>query len=238
MAKLVLAFHFLALITLFSCSNGQTESGKTSLSAVEFNQKLQETPTAQLIDVRTPQEYSQGFINQAVNMDYNSGQFMKLAAKLSKEEPVFVYCLSGGRSGAAASELRSAGYKQVYELVGGIMQWKASNLPLVTQSSAKQVKGMSLDEFKKKVNSDKIVIVDYYAEWCMPCKKMKPYLDEIAVDMKDQVEVIRIDVEKHPELTAAMKIDAIPVLQVYKKGEMTWTNKGFVEKTVVLEQLK
>ena len=97
---------------------------------------------------------------------------------------------------------------------------------------------VSKAEFDKLISTDKVVLIDYYAEWCMPCKKMKPYLDEIASEMKADVVVIRIDVEKNPLIAKEQKIEAIPVLQVYKGKKQTWNNIGFVEKEEVVKQLK
>ena len=238
MKQTLLFLQFILLVAFTSCTNGQSKGGNTNLSPTEFAAKLKETPEAQLIDVRTPGEVAQGFIEFAKNIDYNGSNFASEIAKLDKSKPVFVYCLSGGRSGSAAAEMRSQGFKEVYELNGGIMKWSASNLPLVTKNSAPKATGMTKAEFDKLISTDKVVLIDYYAEWCMPCKKMKPYLDEIASEMKADVVVIRIDVEKNPLIAKEQKIEAIPVLQVYKGKKQTWNNIGFVEKEEVVKQLK
>ena len=118
------------------------------------------------------------------------------------------------------------------------MQWNNANLPLVTTNSKPIEAGMTSQQFNDLLNTDKIVLIDYYAEWCGPCKKMKPYLDEISTEMKDQVVVIRIDVDKNPLIAQEQKIEGIPLLQVYKNKEKTWSNVGLIDKEEVVKQLK
>lgn len=105
---------------------------KTDLTAAEFDAKIKGDPTAPLIDVRTPDEFSQGHLPNAVNIDWNGNNFNTQIAALDKTKPVYVYCLSGARSGSAADKMRTDGFTEVYELSGGIKQWKAENRP-VTQ---------------------------------------------------------------------------------------------------------
>ena len=79
---------------------------------------------AQLIDVRTPREFSNGFIEGAKNIDYNGDSFEKQMKKLDKTKPVLVYCAAGGRSENAAELLQEWGFKEVYDLEGGYNGWK------------------------------------------------------------------------------------------------------------------
>lgn len=77
----------------------------------------------QLIDVRTPEEYQAGTIEDAINLDFNGGVFEKEFDKLDPNKPVLVFCASGGRSGKAKNLLKDKDFKQVYNLVGGYSQW-------------------------------------------------------------------------------------------------------------------
>jgi thioredoxin len=231
-------FAIALLAILFkSCSNGQTNSTtKTNLSAIEFAEKLKEMPTATIIDVRTPDEFSKGHLANALNYDWNENEFDKQIAPLDKSKPVFIYCLSGGRSSSAASKMRSEGFKTVYELDGGIMKWRGANLPETTGNTVMS-NGMSREEFDALLNSDKLVLIDFYAEWCAPCKKMKPYLDEISKDMADKVVIIRINADDNQALCKELKIDELPVLQLYKNKVLTWTNTGFMNKADIVKKL-
>ena len=227
----------LGAILFNSCATGQTQNTKTNLSATEFADKIKEMPTAPILDVRTPNEFSKGHLINSVNYDWNGNEFEKQIAPLDKSKPVFVYCLSGGRSSSAASTMRSDGFKTVYELDGGIIKWRGANLPETTNNTVAS-KGMTKQQFDALLNSDKLVLIDFYADWCAPCKKMKPYLDEISKDMADKVVVIRINADDNQALCKELKVDALPVLQLYKSKTLTWTNTGFIEKAEVVKQLQ
>ena len=227
----------LAAILFNSCSSGQTNGIKTNLSATEFADKIKELPNARLIDVRTPDEFSKGHLANANNYDWNGTEFDNQIATLDKSEPVFVYCLSGGRSSSAANKMRSDGFTQVYEMDGGIMKWRGENLPETTDNAVVS-NGMSKQQFDALLISDKLVLIDFYADWCAPCKKMKPYLEEISKEMVDKVVVIRINADDNHALCKELKIDALPVLQLYKNKILSWKNTGFIEKAEVVKQLQ
>lgn len=226
----------LVAILFNSCSNEQTQSTKTILSAYEFAEKIKELSTAKIIDVRTSEEFSKGHIANANNYDWNGNEFENQIATLDKSEPVFVYCLSGGRSSSAANKMRSNGFQNVYELDGGLMMWRDANLPETTSNNDLS-DGMSKQQFDALLNTDKVILVDFYADWCAPCKKMKPYLDEISREMADKVLVIRINADDNQALCKELKIDALPLLQIYKNKSLTWINKGFIEKAEVVRKL-
>lgn len=232
-------FYSLLIVsaTLFnSCSNGQIGTTKTNLSPTEFAEKIEELPTATIIDARTPEEFANGHLPNAKNIDWNGNDFDQQIASLDKSKPVFVYCLSGGRSSSAAKKMRSEGFKEVYELKGGIMKWRAANLPESSDNTSPS-SGLSKQQFEELSKSNKTVLIDFYADWCGPCKKMKPYLDEISNDMSATVKVIRINADENPELCKELKIDALPTLQLFKNGMLTWENMGYIEKAEVVSQI-
>lgn len=222
---------------LASCGNSQTDAIKTNLSATEFAAKINELADAPIVDVRTPDEFSKGHLVNALNYDWNGSSFDKQTATLDKSQPVFVYCLSGGRSADAASKMRKDGFKEVYELDGGIMSWRSNNFAETTAETA-VAKGMSKAQYEALLEGDKLVLVDFYADWCAPCKKMKPYLEEISKEMADEVVVVRINIDDHAALSQELKIEGIPVLKIYKNKKLTWDNMGYVEKEEVLKHLK
>jgi thioredoxin 1 len=234
--------NFILLITIAtffnSCTNGQTHSGeKVNLSAQEFESKIKEHTNATILDVRTPGEYEKGHIENSINYDWNGNQFDKQIVNLDKSEPIYIYCLGGGRSAAAADMLLSNGFKHVYELTGGIMNWNAASLPVTIQSKSVS-KGMTRQQFDDLLKSDKLILVNYNAVWCAPCKKMKPYLEEISTEMADKVIIIRIDADENQKLLKELNINSIPVLQLYKNNEIIWTHSGYISKEGVVEQLE
>lgn len=236
MKKIIVNSCAILLLVLSACTNGQ--NANFGLNIKEFNDKLNQTPNAQLIDVRTPGEYADGHLTNALNFDWNGAAFETQIKNLDKQKPVFVYCLSGGRSGSAAAKMRNEGFAAVYEMNGGMMKWRAAALPETKNENSVESKGMSLNDYNKLTQSHKKVLIDFYAEWCAPCKKMKPYLDEISKDMKEEVTVIRIDADQNKLLLQELKIDGLPVLIMYKDGIQTWRNVGFIDKAEVLSKIK
>jgi rhodanese-related sulfurtransferase len=113
MKKLNIGILALSLLFFINCSNGQ--NAKSNVDANAFNEMVKSTSNPQLIDVRTADEFSKGHLVNALNIDWNGNEFDMLTSKLKKEEAVFVYCLSGGRSSAAAAQLRQSGFKNVIE---------------------------------------------------------------------------------------------------------------------------
>ncbi|MFZ9980912.1 MAG: rhodanese-like domain-containing protein [Cyclobacteriaceae bacterium] len=98
-------------------------------SPLEVSKKLKVNPSAVILDVRTPEEFSEDHLAGAINMDVNSPDFEKLSAKLDKKKPVYVYCLGGVRSKKAAGILKRNGYQAV-SMSGGIKAWKSAGLPV------------------------------------------------------------------------------------------------------------
>ena len=76
------------------------------------------------IDVRTPVEFSEAHIKNAINIDYFSKSFSETISKLDKQKTILVYCAAGGRSTSACSDFKKLGFKKVYNLIGGYDDWK------------------------------------------------------------------------------------------------------------------
>ncbi len=88
------------------------------------------TSKIQLIDVRTPSEFETGHIAKSVNIDYYDQEFSTKIGKLDKSKPIYVYCRSGVRSSNSAEILKKLGFKTIYNLNGGVLNWSSQKLPL------------------------------------------------------------------------------------------------------------
>ncbi|CCY03319.1 rhodanese-like protein [Prevotella sp. CAG:924] len=113
--------------------NSNAQSGVTvkDVHTDEFATIISDTSKIQLVDVRTPEEYAEGHLERAVNIDVNDSTFLQHAtASLEKGKTVAVYCRSGKRSALAASLLAKQGYN-VINLLGGILAWKEDRRPIV-----------------------------------------------------------------------------------------------------------
>ena len=100
------------------------------LDVATYEKKMTQ-PDVQLVDVRTPEEFSQGHIENAVNIDFMADDFDAKVANLDKEKPVMVYCKSGGRSAKASARLKELGFKTITDLEGGITNWTSEEKPTV-----------------------------------------------------------------------------------------------------------
>lgn len=137
MKKIVLLF--ITISTLISCKS-QTKEPVEKNESTKVEQTIKEVKNiiqvldvtsyknainndVQLVDVRTPKEYNQGFIKNAKNIDYFSDDFKTQFESYNKEQPIYLYCRSGGRSGKASKILKELGFKEIYDLKGGYLAW-------------------------------------------------------------------------------------------------------------------
>ncbi len=129
MQKLVGIFILSLFVT--ACSNAQEQGEKTentqqtvvTLDTADKFKELMNNESAQLIDVRTPEEFAQGKIGNATNMNFFDANFKEQVATLDTSKPVLVYCASGGRSAKAVAILQSLGFTEIHELKGGYNAW-------------------------------------------------------------------------------------------------------------------
>jgi len=239
MTKYTLVLGITLAFIIQACSQKKSDNGETRngpVSANEFKNALEANSTAPIVDVRTPEEFEKGHLPNSYNIDWNSNSFENKVIGFDHDKPIFIYCLSGARSAAAAEKMRSLGFKQVIELEGGMMKWRAAGFLETTAQIAKPA-GMSRQQFDEVITSEKLVLVDFYADWCAPCKKMAPYLEEINTDMADKVTVVRINTDDNQELASQLSISGLPTLLLFKNKTLLWKNEGYVEKEEVVKRL-
>ncbi len=212
-----LTILFFSILFLIAC--GQNKSGYLSMDAIQFNQKLENTKNVQLIDVRTPEEYSSSKIGNALNINYYDADFEAKLKKLDKDKPLFVYCKSGGRSSGAVSKLLDLGFKEVYELEGGIMAWERAKLQTKSNTKTNEKDVFTSNTLNEILTENQKVIVNFYASWCIPCKRMKPFMDELEKEYPD-VKIIRIDIDQAKALATELKVENIPTVMFYEKNSL------------------
>ncbi len=118
----------IVLLAGFTLSKAQSA---IKLNADEFEKKMAATKEKIILDVRTDAEYKEGHLANASQLDYYKDDFKKQVEKLDKTKPIFVYCKGGGRSNSSCEILKGLGFKEVYDLKGGITSWKDAGKAVV-----------------------------------------------------------------------------------------------------------
>lgn len=131
--KRFLVILFLVSAFAYSCKEETPKEGVKLVTPDEMKE-LSQLEDVQLVDVRTPEEYAEGYIEGFQNIDFLSETFQEDIEKLDKSKPVIVYCKSGGRSGKCSKLMQEKGFTMIYDLEGGITKWKSEGNTIVKDS--------------------------------------------------------------------------------------------------------
>ena len=219
-AKLpIMKYFFISLFLILGVSC-QSQNSKEKLSPKEFHDKMYVMPESVLIDVRSPDEFKDGSIPHAININYNDAQFESSIKKLDANKTYFVYCLSGGRSASAVAFMRDNGFKNVYELKGGIMAWQKNNFEITSPSHPVAEDKISAEQYDAITNSENVVLIDFYAPWCGPCRAMSPTVDAVATEYAGKIKVGKLNTDDNPATAMRYQVRGIPTLLLFKDGQV------------------
>jgi len=208
-------FLFIISLFLFSCSND------TKLTAEKFLEGINSSKI-NLIDVRTYDEFASGHIPNAINIDFNNfSEFQENINLIEKDNPTYIYCLSGGRSAKAYSYLKEIGFNNLYELDGGILDWRKNKFS--ENNLLKPTDEFNLDQFNGLLNADKLVMISFNAKWCAPCIKMKPFLEKIAEEESDNLIYYPINYDNNKGLMNELEIYSLPTINFYKNKKLVFS---------------
>jgi thioredoxin 1 len=218
-----------------------TASTAQRVGADTFEQKLKDSPQAQLIDVRTAEEYAVGHLKNAQNINLRSADFEQKIQTLDKSKPVFVYCLAGARSKTAADLLAKNGFTQIVDMEGGLMQWTAKQKEIEKgqPNTAHQLPAGTLESL---IAQEPLLLVDFYAEWCGPCQKMSPWISHLQQEFAGKARIQKVDADANQNLAQRYGVQELPTLLLYKKGQLVWKASGLQTeeqmRTQLTQQLK
>lgn len=94
------------------------------------------------------------------------------------------------------------------------------------------------NSFNTIINSDSPVLVDFYAEWCGPCKTLAPILETVKKEMGDEVKIVKIDVDKNQLLASNYQVRGVPTLLLFKNGKQVWRQSGVLQKSDLINVIK
>lgn len=200
-----------------------------------FAQKIKDDVL--ILDVRTPDETQLGIIEGATLINIYDDDFETKIDLMEKSKPILVYCASGGRSSQAATILAEHGFMEIYNLEGGLYGWQNAGFPVTQAKSDLTSLKMTEDDLTALIQNEEVMLIDFYAPWCAPCKKMAPIIDEIEEDYAPWVSVERVDVAANPSLGGSFDVSSIPVFAIFQDGKEIWRNTGLTEKTVLKSEL-
>lgn len=210
-------------------------TAQDGLSSVEFEKRIN-TTQPQLLDVRTAGEYQSGHLKNSLQADWlNKEQFADRIKYLDKNKPLLVYCASGVRSGAAAKWLLANGFTDVQNLKGGMVAWKMEGKPVEAVDAKTQ---LSVEQYKELSRSKDLVLVDFGAEWCPPCKKMEPVLEQLQKDLAGKFKLVKVDGGIDINVMKDQKVETLPVFIIYKNGKEVWRKQGVAELSELKANLK
>lgn len=228
MSKKFLYLFSFVVVHLVACSQKTT-----TITAETFDKGIQQA-NIQLLDVRTADEFKSGHIKNALQADYNNTQeFNDRTQHLDKSKPIYIYCLSGVRSQYALADLKAKGYTNIYHLKGGINAWKQAGKPV---EGGKEEAQITMAEYQQKISSDSIVLVDFGADWCPPCKKMDPIITSF-LTANPTIKFVKMDGGTQINVMQQLKVEALPVFILYKNGKQVWRRDGIATLAELQEQV-
>jgi rhodanese-related sulfurtransferase len=230
MRKNILNLFIFSLCTLGVIAQNQ-ETGVIQVNSIEFK-KLIEMGNGTLLDVRTKSEFNAEHIENSGQLNYYSSGFKRKLEMLPDNQPILLYCNTGYRSRKAAAYLVKIGYQQVYNLEHGIMEWNLQELPVVEgdKSQLGYENMVRIDEYEQLINSESLVFIDFYAQWCAPCRKMMPMIDSLKTQYFGRIKIEKVNADISKKLIKELALIGVPYLVLYRNNQLLFEKNGWVSR--------
>lgn len=95
-----------------------------------------------------------------------------------------------------------------------------------------------MSSFTEIINQNRPVLVDFFAEWCGPCKMMSPILKEVKAELNDEVSILKIDIDKNQNLAAKFQVRGVPTFVLFKDGKQVWRQSAMLQKNDLISVIK
>jgi thioredoxin len=138
----------------------------------------------------------------------------------------------GGRSADAVTKMKGLGFTTIYDMKGGYMAWASAGME-TTKAERVQAENFTQADLDKLLSSGTPILIDYYAPWCGPCKKMEPILNNLSAEYAGKVQIVRINVDEATTVVKSQKIDNIPVVSTFKNGSEIKRVNGFQDEAAM-----
>ena len=95
-----------------------------------------------------------------------------------------------------------------------------------------------MSTFNQIINEDQVVLIDFFATWCGPCKMMPPILDQVKKNLGSQLRILKIDVDKNPKVAEQYQVRGVPTLILFKAGKILWRQSGVQDASTLIQIVK
>lgn len=212
-----------ALLFVSACQN---KNNNSVLELNDFKAKVSE-PNAQVLDIRSEEEYKKEHIAKAINIS-SDADFKAMSNLLYSDVPTYIYGNTESEAILVAQKLNALEFKDLFVLKGGFSDWKGAGLPVEAQKEKKIYESDTIP-FEVARNGSKLVVADFNAVWCKPCKMLEPFIHRLHDNRSDEVIVYSIDTDKRKDLMEEYKAYSIPLVLFMKNNKILYRSEGYME---------
>lgn len=228
------AFLILILLLINTKSYSQTDE----LSLDEFERAIKSNDFV-LLDLQSDHNFKRGRIKKFTNIPFESESFeSKLLEKVKLYDNILFYCTNQEENQLAFQFLKEIGYQKVKFLKGGFETWQSNSKPYASNlRSIKPYTNLSYQNLQAILVQNEFTLVDFYADWCKPCKKMNPILKEIAENDKS-IKILKVNSDEAGSLVNHYGIEEIPTYIFFHNKNQVWRYSGEISKNELVAKLE